>query len=182
MRVIPVTPSPSDAGRATSGRTTRTDVSPGWLTLLVAGLSSAIIFANLGHGSLIDWDEATYAQIAKEMVESGDWLTPRWGGALYLEKPPLYVWSVATFFRIFEVSEFWARAPSALSGVALALLTVLIGAAAYGRAVGCLGALILVLSYGFLNSARFAMLDTMVTCAIYLALFGYVRLRERGEH
>ena len=58
----------------------------------------------------------------------------------------------------------------------------LIGAAAYGRAVGCLGALILVLSYGFLNSARFAMLDTMVTCAIYLALFGYVRLRERGEH
>src|SRR5215213_9765135 len=94
-----------------------------WIPLSLASLAAIFLVARLGNGSLSDWDESIYAQQAKEMVQRGDWMTPYWGYDLWLNKPPLYLWSAALLFQFFGVSEFWARLPSALSGIALVLLT-----------------------------------------------------------
>ena len=80
------------------------------LLVLVAAF---VLLWKLGAGSLAAWDEAIYAQVSKEMARGNDWLTPRWEYQLWFEKPPLFMWITALCYRLFGVSEFWARAPSA---------------------------------------------------------------------
>src|SRR5215210_3359563 len=113
-----------------------------WLLLIA-------IFAllwKLGAGSLTAWDEAIYAQVSKEIVKGGDWLTLHWEYTPWFEKPPLLMWVTALFYRLFGVSEFWARLPSALSGIALIGVTYVIGKLTYGKRVGLLAAVILLTS------------------------------------
>src|SRR5918993_5233926 len=101
---------------------------PRWLPmLLLVGIAAAAIGWRLDARSLEDWDEAIYAQIAKEMLSSGDWLTLHWGYEPFFEKPPFLMWSTATLFSLFGVSELTARAASALSGVGAVALVYAIG-------------------------------------------------------
>ena len=62
-------------------------------------------FANLGTRALVHPDEGRYAEIAREMAETGDWVTPRLNGLKYFEKPPLQYWATAAAFRAFGVHE-----------------------------------------------------------------------------
>src|SRR5919107_2084971 len=94
------------------------------LSLLVSVAAFALLW-KLGASSLAAWDEAIYAQVSKEMARGGDWLTPHWAHQPWFEKPPLLIWTTAILFKLFGVSEFWARAASALSGVALVVVTYL---------------------------------------------------------
>ncbi|MEO1447748.1 MAG: glycosyltransferase family 39 protein, partial [Cyanobacteria bacterium J06635_11] len=94
-------------------------------------IAFTMLFWRLGAESLNDWDEAIYAQVAKEIVNSGDWLTLHWGYEVWFHKPPLFMWVTATFFKLFEVNEFWARVPSALSGFGLVGCTYLIACKLY---------------------------------------------------
>ena len=146
---------------------------------LVLIAASALLW-DLGAGSLAAWDEAIYAQVSKEMVRSGDWLTPRWEYQPWFEKPPLFLWITALLYRLFGVSEFWARAPSALSGVALVGLAYLIGSRTFGRRAGFLAAVILLTAYHFLSFSRFGTTDVMLTLFTYLALYAYLR-RNDGD-
>ena len=82
-----------------------------FLLLLVAALA---LLWKLGAGSLAAWDEAIYAQVSKEILRSGDWLTPHWQYQPWFEKPPLFLWSTAFLYRLFGINEFWARVPAAL--------------------------------------------------------------------
>jgi Dolichyl-phosphate-mannose-protein mannosyltransferase len=106
--------------------------------------------------------------------------TPHWDYRPWFHKPPLYEWSTAIFFRLFGISEFWARSASALSGVAVAALTYLIGRTLCSTLTGLLAVAILLTSYGFLVSARSGMTDVILTMFIYLAIYSYLRL-ERGN-
>src|SRR5271168_4782805 len=81
------------------------------LATLVAAL---VLLPLLGHKPLAEWDEGIYAEVSREML-GGSWLVPHWNGELWFEKPPLMLWITAVFFKLFGVSEFWARAGSALS-------------------------------------------------------------------
>lgn len=96
-----------------------------WLLLIIATLYICY-FHNLGVMGLIGPDEPRYAWIARAMVESGDWVTPRLYGEPWFEKPVLYYWGAALSFKLFGVSETTARLPSAvaalLATVALAWL------------------------------------------------------------
>ena len=92
--------------------------------ILLVLLAFAILFFRLGQATLADWDEAIYAQVAKEMVETGDWLTPHHGNEPWFEKPPLLIWMTAILFSAFEASEFWARAVPAFSAVFLVMITL----------------------------------------------------------
>ena len=65
------------------------------ISLLVLVAAFALLW-KLGTGSLAAWDEAIYAQVAKEMVRSGDWLTLHWGNQPWFEKPPLFMWITLT--------------------------------------------------------------------------------------
>ena len=90
--------------------------------VLLVGVSVELLW-KLGSGSLADWDEAIYAEIAWEILQDGDWLTLHWGYEPWFEKPPLLMWITASFYQIFGTNEFWARAASAVSGIALILIT-----------------------------------------------------------
>jgi len=81
----------------------------------------------------VDVDEPVYGQVGKEMVHSGpaSWLTPHYGGLPWFDKPPLFYWLTALSMRLFGVSEFAARAPSALLAVGLVAVTYVLARRAY---------------------------------------------------
>ncbi|HEX8502508.1 MAG TPA: glycosyltransferase family 39 protein [Pyrinomonadaceae bacterium] len=147
------------------------------MLLLVAALA---LLWGLGRGSLAAWDEAIYAQVSKEVARGGDWLTLHWEYRPWFEKPPLFMWVTALFYRLFGVGEFWARAPSALSGVALVWVTYLVGKRAYGGRVGVLAGAVLLTCYHFLSFSRFGTTDVMLTLFASLALYAYLRLSDGG--
>ena len=94
-----------------------------WLDILLLTLvTGSIMLFNLGSLPLLDPDEPVYAETAKEMLLTGDWLSPRIYGEFWYDKPPLYYWLVATAFRFLGANEFAARLPSALLAVGGTLL------------------------------------------------------------
>lgn len=141
-------------------------------------MSTALIVWRLGNTSLISWDEAIYAQVAKEVASSGDWLTLRWGGRAWFEKPPVFIWSVALLYRLFESDEYWARVPAVVAGVGVAVTTRSLAARLYGAAAGWLAWVLLLSTFLFVRHARMAMTDVPLTCLILLGGYGYVRLRD----
>lgn len=87
-----------------------------WLVLIIATLYLCY-FHNLGAIGLVGPDEPRYAWIAREMHESGDWVTPRLYGKPWFEKPVLLYWGAALSFKFFGVSDAAARFPSALAAL-----------------------------------------------------------------
>ena len=83
---------------------------------IILGLTSFIIFFQLGSIPLLDPDEPVYAETAKEMLAFGDFISPRIYGEFWYDKPPLYYWLTAASFKLFGVSEFAARLPAAFCG------------------------------------------------------------------
>jgi 4-amino-4-deoxy-L-arabinose transferase-like glycosyltransferase len=149
-----------------------------WRILTLFLLAALVLLWGLKRGSLEDFDEAIYAQISKEIVEDGNWLTLHWGYKPYLEKPPVFMWSTAILFHLFGVNEFWARAASAFSGIGLAIITYFIGQFVYDKQIGYWAGLILLTSNQFVASARFGTTDIMLTLFIFLAVYAYLRLEE----
>jgi 4-amino-4-deoxy-L-arabinose transferase-like glycosyltransferase len=80
--------------------------SPGWLPWIVLGL---VWLASVQVRPLLDPDEGRYAEIAREMVASGDWVTPRLDGLKYLEKPPLQYWATSALYSTVGLSEWTSR-------------------------------------------------------------------------
>ena len=83
----------------------------GWAALIVVTLA-VCYFSNLGAIGFVGPDEPRYAWIARDMAESGDWVTPRLYGKPWFEKPVLYYWMAAASFKFFGVSEAAARFPA----------------------------------------------------------------------
>lgn len=151
-----------------------------WAVPVLLALSALIFFWQLGEGALSDWDEAIYAQVSREMLQSGDWLTLHYGFQPFYHKPPLMMWCTALLYQLGGINEFTARAASALSGVALIIIIYLTGKLVYGARVGFLAAVILLTGAQFDYSARNGMLDTMLTLWIWLAVYAYLRV-NRGS-
>jgi Dolichyl-phosphate-mannose-protein mannosyltransferase len=82
-----------------------------------------MFFVMLGRLPLVEPDEGRNAEVAREMLAGGDWLIPRYDGFPYLDKPPVLFWLEAVSFRVFGVSEFAARFPSAAAALMTVLLT-----------------------------------------------------------
>lgn len=148
-----------------------------WPMVILIPLAAFAMIWGLDRGNLLDWDEAIYAQVSKEMVQTGDWLTLHYGNIPWFHKPPLYIWITAFFFQSFEVSEFWARAASALAGTVLILLTYFIGERIYNRSTGFIAAIVLLTSYDYARYSRSAMMDIMLTLFIFLGVYAYLRLQ-----
>ncbi len=98
-----------------------------WLVILLVVLGLPITLLGLGSPALYDPHESLYAEVAREMVVRGDWLTPHLNGTRYLDKPPLFYWLIAIAYTVFGVSEFSARLPIALAGLGGVLVTWGIG-------------------------------------------------------
>src|ERR1041384_4407637 len=133
--------------------------------------------------SLMDDVDAIQAQIARNMLTSGDWVTARLDGVLYLEKAPLTYWLIAVFFKVFGVHDWVARIPFALSVMALAWLTAAFGTWAFGRRAGLYAGLCTGTCVGLFLFTRILIPDVMLTFTITLALWAFLRaLGEEEAH
>ena len=87
----------------------------------ILGICLVLWFALMGRRDLIDPDEGRYAEIPREMVASGDWITPRLQGFKYFEKPALQYWLTAATYTVFGVSNMTARLTTVVAGFACIL-------------------------------------------------------------
>jgi 4-amino-4-deoxy-L-arabinose transferase-like glycosyltransferase len=147
-------------------------VHPVVIVLVVAALTC---LAGLGRPAITDSDEAFYAEAAREMVESGDWLTPRYNYAHRWQKPVLYYWGAALGYEVSGVGEAAARLPSALSGLGLAVLAWAVGRRLYGAGAGLLAGLVLGTSVGLVTIARLALPDLPLAFLISLGTWSAMR-------
>src|SRR3982074_2045795 len=109
-----------------------------WVVYLIVFLISGAIYLGciVSPPSLMDDVDAVQAQIARNMLTSGDWVTARLDGVAYLEKAPLIYWAIAICYKIFGVYDWAARIPIVLSVLALAWLTAAFGVWAFGKRAG----------------------------------------------
>lgn len=120
--------------------------------VLVLGTAAVILFAGLGQDELRSADEATHAQVSREMVQNGHWLWPTCRGEPYFEKPPLKFWLTAATFLVAGESEFNARLWSALFGLATVWATMRLGARLFNRRAGLAAGLVLATTWEFLHN------------------------------
>jgi dolichol-phosphate mannosyltransferase len=153
-----------------------------WQPVLLAVAACLLILPNLSY-PLIDPDEARYAEIGREMLESGDFVVPTRFGLPYLDKPPLQYWLTAGSYRVFGVSKESARLVSAFGALATIALIYVVGAHLVGRRAAWLSGLALLSSCGFLLSARFVFIDTLLTfLTTAILLTGYLACRHAKLH
>jgi 4-amino-4-deoxy-L-arabinose transferase-like glycosyltransferase len=155
--------------------------SGGWLRdLLVLAVCLGIpFFQYLGRLPLIDPDEGRYAEIAREMLERGDLITPTLNYVKYFEKPPLLYWLNAVSLKLFGLNEFAARFPSALCGLLTVLATYVIARKLYGRRAAICSALILGTSVGFVLQSRIILTDMLLTFCLTAALGAFIVAARR---
>lgn len=143
----------------------------GTLILLLAALA-VLWFGNLDYRKLVRPDEGRYAEIPREMVATGNWLTPRLNGIKYFEKPPLQYWATAAAYQVFGEHPWTVRLWPALTGFAGVVLVYFVGAALFGALAGFYAALTLASSLGYVLVAHVATLDMGVTFFMMLTLAG----------
>ena len=151
--------------------------------MLVVILFAAAVYIGciLSPPSLMDDVDAVQAQIGRNMLSSGDWVTARLDGIAYLEKPPLLYWTIAVSYEIFGVHDWAARIPVALSAVALSLLTAAFGIWAFGREAGFFAGLCMSTCVGLFLFTRVLFPDAMQTCTIALAMWAFLRVLDSEE-
>ena len=137
---------------------------------VLATVCYVLFFHALGGIGLIGPDEPRYAAVAREMLMTGDYITPRLFGSPWFEKPPLMYWLAVIGFKIFGVNELGARFPSALSAAICVFLIYWCGRRLWDRTVGFLAALVIASSIGFFSFARAASMDMPLTACMTMAL------------
>jgi 4-amino-4-deoxy-L-arabinose transferase-like glycosyltransferase len=131
--------------------------------------------------SLQDDVDAVQAQIARNMLTSGDWVTARLDGIPYLEKAPLIYWMIASCYRVLGVHDWVARLPVALSAIALCWLTFLFGRWAFGTRAGYYAGLCMATCIGLFLFTRIQIPDVMLTATTALAFWSFLRALDPEE-
>ena len=150
--------------------------------LLVLLFASAVyIGCAVSPPSLMDDVDAVQAQIAKTMLTSGDWVTARLDGVLYLEKAPLIYWLIAIFYKLLGVSDWVARLPVAFASIGLALLSAAFGTWAFGKRAGFYAGLCVSTCIGLFLFTRIQIPDVMLTFTITLAMWAFLRALDEDE-
>ncbi len=150
---------------------------------LIVILVAAVIYlgCTLSPPSLMDDVDAVQAQIARNMLQSGDWVTARLDGVKYLEKSPLKYWMIAVSYEIFGVHDWAARIPIAVSTILLCWVTARFAAWAFGVRAGLYAGLIVATSVGVFLFTRILLPDIALTLAITVAMWSFLRAQEVTE-
>ena len=140
------------------------------------------LFTGLASIGLVGPDEPRYAWIAREMAQTGDWVTPRLYGQPWFEKPALYYWAAAIGFRIFPSAEWAARLPSAIAALCAALSIAWLALKHYGENTAWVVLLIFATTIGSLAFARAATPDMLFAASLVMAMACAAgMLRAQGE-
>jgi len=141
------------------------------VSILILVLIYALLwFGTLNYRHLIPSDEGRYAEIAREMLVTGDWVTPRYNGYKYFEKPPLQIWATATAFNFFGIGEWQARLWTALTGFLTILFIGFTGARIYSARAGWLAAITLASSPMWVIGGHINSLDMGLSAFLVAAL------------
>ena len=141
----------------------------GWALLIVATLY-VCYFSHLGAIGFVGPDEPRYAWIARDMAETGDWITPRLYGKPWFEKPPLYYWGAAISFKLFGVSETAARLPSAISALLATLALAWLAWRLYGGETARWMLLLIPTSVGMIGFSHAAATDMPFSGMLTIAM------------
>ena len=154
--------------------------------LALLAVFAVVWFCNLGYRHLVRPDEGRYAEIPREMVASGDWLTPRLNGFKYFEKPALQYWATAAAFTVFGQNEWAARLWPGLTGFLGVLLVFFAGrrlfgppAALYGAAVAASSAIYVLIGHGLTLDMSTAFFLSACVFAIAIAQRDEAEPKER---
>lgn len=137
------------------------------ILVLIYGL---LWFGTLNYRHLIPSDEGRYAEISREMLVTGDWVTPRYNGYKYFEKPPLQIWATATAFNLFGIGDWQARLWTALTGFLTILFVGFTGARIYNARAGWIAALVLASSPMWVIGGHINSLDMGLSAFLVAAL------------
>src|SRR5581483_404152 len=179
---VPLDETLGDHGSLACDRASRDSSGSAYHGLIVLAVA-AIVFLGciVSPPSLMDDVDAVQAQIARNMLDSGDWVTARLDGVAYLEKSPRKSWLIALAFKVFGVHDWVARLPVALSAVLLCWLTYRIGSWAFSQRAGMYAGLAVATSVGLFLFTRIQIPDVTITATIALALWAFLRTLDQEE-
>ncbi|MGH9742594.1 MAG: ArnT family glycosyltransferase, partial [Candidatus Acidiferrum sp.] len=161
----------------------RVDHDSRWNVYLVVLLLAGAIYIGciFSPPSLMDDVDAMQAQLSRNMLVSGDWVTAHLDGIPYLEKPPLMYWSIAGSYKIFGVHDWSARIPIVLSVLGLCWITAAFGIWAFGKRAGLYAGMCLATCVGMFLFTRILIPDVMLTLTTALAMWGFLRAIDGEE-
>ena len=144
-----------------------------WKIVVLIAAAALLLFSyGTGTRPLWEFDEAKHAQVAKEMLIRGDWITPTFNGIPFYNKPILHFWMVMVCFSLFGINEFAARLPSAILGVGGVILVYLWARRIYGsRMIAILSSVILATSVEYIILSQNVIHDMSLAFFINLCLF-----------
>ena len=147
---------------------------------MVFGAIALLWFASLDARHLFHPDEGRYAEIAREMAETGDWVTPRLNDLKYFEKPPFQYWVTAAGFRVFGVHEWVARLWPAIAGLIAILAIAMAGRALGGTPVGAYAGLALATTVWQVVISQIVTLDSGLSCFLAIAFAAFVIAQQEA--
>lgn len=151
--------------------------------IILLGLFAYFLFYHLGRHYFIDWDEAIYAQVAKEIVVNHQWLSLTYFGNAWFEKPPLMLWLTAFGFKIFGINELGGRFFVALLAEGTIALTYFFTKKISGSKLAAfLATSSYLICFHFWHDAYFLQLNTAVCFFILLAMFSYLKFDEGKKY
>lgn len=148
--------------------------------LVLLGFCAFLFFFGLRYFGLVGADEPRYAQVAHEMLARQDWITPTLGGKPWLEKPPLYYWQAMLAYRIFGVSDWAARLPSAVDAT-LMVVAIYFFLRRFRPGFQLDGALMTASAAGVIGFARAASMDMPLAAAFTMALLTWYAWHESAH-
>lgn len=137
--------------------------------LVVLSFTLPLFFLGLNWWGFFDPDEGRYAEIPREMIARGDFITPTLNYVHYFEKPPLLYWLTAGFFKLFGFHEWAARLSTALPALLGVLIVYGVGRRMFGPRTGLLGAIILATCLEWVILARELLIDMPLATAMFAA-------------
>lgn len=142
--------------------------------ILLVLVSAVFFFLNLGSVALMEPDEGRNAEVAREVLATGDWLTPHLDFIRYLDKPIFFFWAAAGSMKLMGVNEFAARFPSALSALIGVLAIYFLGRRMFGDRAGLLSGVVLASSPLYYGLGRIVIFDMMLTAFITLTMLFFL--------
>lgn len=146
---------------------------------IIAALCGFFFFLRLGAWGLFDVDEPRYAEAAREMIESGNWITPYFNYVVRFDKPVFFYWLIALAYKVFGVTEFAARLPSAIMATITIIALYFFGRKHVSKDFGALASITTLTSIQFFGLSRMSITDMTLSAFISLMLMaGFTAIHE----
>lgn len=130
-----------------------------------------VLFYNLGSSPLDNWDEAWYAQMAKEMVAGKEFIVIHWNYEPLFDKPPMFIWIIILNSFIFGFNEFSARFPSAISAFIILTGVLIYSYKKWGFVPALIAFSTLIFNHLFIWRARSGNIDLFASLLIFISFF-----------